>query len=218
MRWIALVALAVWLNMLVGVPQASAAEQRLARPQFTPITLDQQPPNNGEVTGAVRRASLEKVEAAPEVKQPRPLAPKSASHRQSISRPSAVSPAKTLATVGGSLGLVIGLFLVVSWCLQRGSPQQNQRLPKEAIEVLGQAPLVGRQQMQLMRLGNKLLLLAITPGGGAETLAEISDPEEVEALLAMCRRNQRGSSTASFQQTLNELSQRRSVAPSRGGR
>lgn len=223
MRWIALVLMAVWPLGSASLPIASADEPLLVRPQFTPIALDQQPRTNPARPAVVPRASFEEAGTTPEVKPSRPLAPKSAGSRQSIarqstSRPTSVSPAKTLGTVGGSLALVIGLFLVVSWCLQRGSPKQNQRLPKEAIEVLGQAPLAGRQQMQLVRLGNKLLLLAVTPGSDAKPLAEISAPEEVELLLAMCRQNQRGSATASFQQTLHELSQGRTPATSRGAR
>ena len=55
-------------------------------------------------------------------------------------------------------------------------PPARSLLPKEAVELLGRAPLAGRQQMQLVRVGNKLLLVALSPAG-AETLTEITEPD-----------------------------------------
>jgi flagellar biogenesis protein FliO len=184
--------------LLVCLPLAASAQQPgvPAQPQFTPL--------------AVRQASAQEaidLQAKPALR----LAPKSTSSRQPLARPAAASPGRALGTVAGSLGLVLGLFLVVSWCLQRTSPKRGQRLPKEAVELLGQAPLTVRQQMQLVRVGSKLLLLALSPAG-AETLTEITEPAEVEHLLALCRKTQPGSASVTFQQTLSQL------ATSRGAR
>jgi len=93
---------------------------------------------------------------------------------------------KPLATGTASLGLVLGLFLLVVWSVRRGVPKGAGLLPAEAVEVLGRAPISGRQQMHLVRCGNKLVLLSAT-GAGVETLTEISDPVEVARLQEICR-------------------------------
>jgi flagellar biogenesis protein FliO len=186
---------------------------------LAPVSSRHAGADDREMTGLRQFTPLEAREFqsvtwhAPEAAEPPlRLAPRKASQRQAVARPAAASPGRALGTVAASLGGVLALFFVVSWCLQRTGNKGNERLPKEAMEVLGQAPLAGRQQAQLVRLGNKLLLVAITPGG-AETLAEVTEPREVEALLAMCRRGQAGSATASFREALVELSGER-----RGGR
>ena len=91
----------------------------------------------------------------------------------------------SMVTVATSLAIVLGLFLSVAWVFRRAAPRQSVRLPREAFEFLGKAPLAGRQEMQLLRLGRKLLLLAVTPTS-AETLTEITDPEEVERIAGIC--------------------------------
>ena len=62
-----------------------------------------------------------------------------------------------------------------------------------------------KQEMQLVRLGNKLLLLAVTPEG-AETLTEITDPVEIDRLSELCQGS--GANLAnSLQQMLAGLQQ-----------
>ena len=80
-----------------------------------------------------------------------------------------------MISIAGSTGLVLGIFLLLVWIVRRKTPQAMVRLPGEAFEVLGRAPLNGRQQVQLLRCGNRLLLVSVTPSG-AETLTEITDP------------------------------------------
>ena len=58
-----------------------------------------------------------------------------------------------------SLAVVLGLFFIVAWFMRRGLPNSTRRLPAEVVEVLGRTPLAGRQQMHLLRFGNKLLLV-----------------------------------------------------------
>jgi flagellar biogenesis protein FliO len=112
------------------------------------------------------------------------------------------------STMIGSLAIVVGLFLLVAWVLRRGMPKQPRTLPAGILEVLGRAPLVGRQQVHLVRLGNKLLLLAITPSG-IETLSEVTDPMEIDRLAGMCQQSSTHSSTKAFTQVLGEFSDSR---------
>ncbi|HEX4130151.1 MAG TPA: flagellar biosynthetic protein FliO [Pirellulales bacterium] len=89
-------------------------------------------------------------------------------------------------TVAASTVLVVGLFLLAAWLMRRGMPRAAGRLSPEVVEVLGHAPLAGRQQVRLVKFGNKLVLLA-SSATGSEPIAEITDRAEVERLVALCR-------------------------------
>jgi len=110
----------------------------------------------------------------------------------------------SMVTVGGSLSVVLGIFFIFAWALRRGAPQASTLLPGEVLEVLGRAPLGGRQQVSLVRCGKKLLLISTTPTG-AETLTEITDPEEVDRLAGMCLRNNPDSATVAFRNVLQQF-------------
>jgi hypothetical protein len=58
--------------------------------------------------------------------------------------------------------------------------------------------------MQLVRIGDKLLLVAIT-AAGAQTLTEITDRAEVERLAAACEAVRGNSATTNFRQVLSQL-------------
>jgi flagellar biogenesis protein FliO len=117
-----------------------------------------------------------------------------------------------MVTLAGSLGVVLGIFLLIAWLMRRAAPQGLKRLPNEAFEVLGRAPLAGRQNVHLVRCGTKLLLVSITPAG-TETLTEITDPQEVDRLAGLCRQAGPQSSTAAFRHIFEQLAPKR---PSRG--
>lgn len=110
-----------------------------------------------------------------------------------------------LRTAGTGLAITLGLLLLCTWLFRRNSPSPTTQLPKEVVSVLGRTQLATRQFVQLLRVGNKLVLIAASPER-TEPLTEISDPVEVDRLLGICMRNHRQSSTAEFQQVLNQLS------------
>ena len=110
----------------------------------------------------------------------------------------------SVATTAGSLAVVLGLFFAVVWMMRRASPKGSALLPGEVVEVLGRAPLAGRQQMHLLRCGNKLLLVSVTPAG-AETLTEVTDPLEVDRLAGLCRQTHPQSATAAFRQVFQQF-------------
>jgi flagellar biogenesis protein FliO len=116
--------------------------------------------------------------------------------------------AGSLVTIGGSLALVVGLFLVFAWILRRTAPRGAAPLPAEVVEVLGRTVLAGRQQIQVLRFGRKLLLVSVTPAG-SETLSEITDPDEVTRLLGFCQQSRPGSTTSAFRQVFEQLSRER---------
>ena len=114
----------------------------------------------------------------------------------------------SLVTAGGSLALVLGLFMIMAWIMRRTVPGAVQALPGEVVEVLGRAPLAGRQQVHLVRCGSKLLLVSVTPEG-AETLTEITDAEEVDRLAGLCRETHPGSATSAFRHVFGQLAPQR---------
>jgi flagellar biogenesis protein FliO len=110
-----------------------------------------------------------------------------------------------------SLAVVLGLFLAVVWVMRRSTPQASRRLPAEVVEVLGHTTLGHRQQAQLVRLGKRLLLIAVSPAG-AETLAEVTDVAEVDRLATLCRGSNVGGANPSFRDVLQHFKERSSTA------
>ena len=53
-------------------------------------------------------------------------------------------------------------------------------LPTDVVSVLGRVPLAARQLAELLRVGNKLVLVSLTPTG-AQTLTEVTDPATLQA-------------------------------------
>ncbi len=135
-------------------------------------------------------------------------APSAARPLSGVSRRSFDPTASTL-TILSSLAVVLGVFLLLVWAIRRAMPRSAQLLPTEVVEVLGRAPLVGKQQMYLLRCGPKLLLLSVTPEG-AETLTEIAHPDEVAHIVALCRQGQPGSIPAAFREILDQMARQQS--------
>ncbi len=130
------------------------------------------------------------------------------------SKPAALDPARSLLTTGGGLAMALGAFFVLLWLWRKRMPQANQNLPGGVLEVLGRGTLDGKHRLHLVKLGGKLLLVSSSTAG-AETLAEIDDPDEVTRLMGMCVEGRPGSSTKAFRDVLSELAQERG-APRRG--
>jgi flagellar biogenesis protein FliO len=146
------------------------------------VAAEDQPP--AEPHGSVQQVAAETPRHLSAATSPLavPLKPQAGQATQRLGR-AALPPGVPNAA---SLGLVVGLFVLVIWAVRRGAPGATMPLPAEAVEVLGRATLAGRQQVHLVRCGHKLLLVCLTPTG-AETLTEIWDPAEVEHLQNACR-------------------------------
>jgi flagellar biogenesis protein FliO len=157
-----------------------------------------QPPDR-RVAGNAELASDTGQVREPFVEHSVPLAPKAPESKPGL-RSSEMSP---FVTGAASLGIVLGLFLMVAWAVRRGMPRNAALLPREAVEILGRAPLVGRQQVHLVRCGNKVLLLSVS-ASSVETLTEITDSAEVERLGEICRQTG-GGAAASFRQVFGQF-------------
>jgi len=120
-----------------------------------------------------------------------------------------VSGMPEVRTVAASLAVVLALFFGVAWLMKKNLPKSAGLLPADVVQVLGRSQLAGRQFVHLVRCGNKLLLVNVTPGS-AETLSEITDPLEVDRIVGICAQRGRHSSTAAFQEVFQQMSRERS--------
>jgi flagellar biogenesis protein FliO len=85
------------------------------------------------------------------------------------------------------LGVICAGLVAVSIGLRRRRRSNGGRLPVEAVEVLGRTAIDGRHAISLVRCGSRVLVLSVDATEGLSTLAEISDPDEVNLLTDLCR-------------------------------
>ncbi|MCC7087435.1 MAG: flagellar biosynthetic protein FliO [Pirellulales bacterium] len=117
-------------------------------------------------------------------------------------------PTESIFTVVTALAVVVGAFLLFTWALRRSGKHpglRNGLLPPEAVSVIGRVPLATRQFAQLLRVGNKLVLVAITPNGPT-TLTEVNDTAEVDRIVGLCQQLDRHSTTKAFEQIFQQFS------------
>ena len=88
--------------------------------------------------------------------------------------------------IGIKLGIVVGIFVVVMMLFS--NRKQSTVLPKEAIDVLGRVPLNAKQTLQLVKFGQKLVLMESSESG-LKAISEITETDEVERLLDLIRGN-----------------------------
>jgi len=96
------------------------------------------------------------------------------------------APPSPWTTLGG-LAIVIVMIVVTARLWKRHGPQWHAPLPPEALELLGRKAIDQRQAIHLVRLGGRILVLGSSPSG-LTTLAEFTDPVEVDLLAGLCRR------------------------------
>jgi flagellar biogenesis protein FliO len=163
-------------------PSAPAAPSTASPPRLLP---DQSEPHRPLPREAPVRSYGSATPASAESRISQPPIPLSRDATAALA-PFGGGDLEPLASTAASLGIVLGLFVLVVWAVRRGMPRGSGLLPSDAVEVLGRAPFVGRQQVHLVRCGHKLVLVTVTPSG-TQTLTEISDPAEVERLLHLCQ-------------------------------
>lgn len=114
---------------------------------------------------------------------------------------SAASPAAPrgfdLARVLGALTLVLALIFVLRWVLRRSISPGSLPGATNAVQVLTRSPLSPRQQLLLVRVGRRLLVVSDC-NGQLNPLSEITDPDEVAALVGQLRDEKLTSASRSF--------------------
>ena len=201
-------------------PPDEATAPLQALPESEPVALA--PPASAatltsaaEPTAPAPQHEPVKVAARPEGSAGRLFVGPAADSQPARSRPGlAANPLDTvmnwrpssqqMTATGAGLAITVGLLLSFIWLVRSMTPKSSRPLPREVVEVLGRAPLGSKQMTQLVRVGHKLVLIAITPEG-AETLTEITDPEEVARLVAACDTSSGRGSTAEFDSMLRQM-------------
>lgn len=120
-----------------------------------------------------------------------------------------------IARVLGSLALVLGGYFGLVGVLRFFSGEGSGGVPTEVLELLGTVPLAHNKQLQIVRLGSKLLLV-VDGENGTHPIGEISDPDEVEYLASLCpgRKKVGRSSVARVASATRGMAQRESARQS----
>lgn len=129
---------------------------------------------------------------------------KNKSGKDRLEQPRLTGAVAPIVSVVGSLLIVLATFLFLAILFKKLSPKSGRLLPKEAFEDLGRAFLGQKMNLHLLRLGNRLILVCVTPDG-VSPVTEVTDPDEVVPLLGMCRRLDENSSSELFKQTLSKI-------------
>lgn len=171
------------------VPASAAAQQLATRPRPVGVPAEQS--------------------AAVGLPRPLPLSGPSGDHSSKTAgahRPLAGTSGPSLTTMVASLATVLGVFLLAAWALRKSLklPGRVAMLPPEVAEVLGRLALAPRQPAELVRIGQKLILVSIS-AAGVRTLTEITDKAEVDRLTGLCRQAHPQSSTAAFRQVFQQF-------------
>jgi len=194
-------ALIAWWCIPVGVvTQASAAQDQLDREGLAIGPMPRHPEPAAGIVGANQDddAPLGSPEA-----------------------PSPMSLGSSALRTAGALGAVLAVMVGLAMALRRvssmgaggagvlGSLGAGGRAPSGVLLVLGRYPTGRGQQLVLIKLDRRILLLSqqtgfSRKGGGPawSTLCEITDPEEVASLLIRTQDERQASIAAGFEQAL----------------
>ena len=147
------------------------------------------------------------------LEQPLPGPSQSANRQESGSAralPGLGQGAKSLLQTGVALAIVLALLFGFVWVFKRTAPKSLLPLPIETVQVLGNAPLHGKQHLRLIRLGRRVLLLAVSETT-SQTLADVTDPDEVQYLLELCQRTSSRTEAQTFDAVLREHGRERTT-------
>lgn len=215
-RWIcSLLTLLIFAGILPSSLRAQQTDTGTRNTQLRPNggarlpdfqDTESQPPR-----GAVRLVQGEPSESnTKHGSEPIPISlPASSSRERPELRP-LPSSVGSIVTVISSLAIVIGLFGVFVWFSRRGLSRGITSLSDEVVEGLGRMPLTARQHLHLLRVANKLLLVVVSPDG-AKTLTEITEPDEVLRIRALCEQSKSSSVTSSFREVFSHLNSQRTA-------
>lgn len=117
---------------------------------------------------------------------------------------STTGASRSFGTTIAALGAILLLFLGLVQIWRRFAPTASQSLPTEAWEILGSASLDHKFQLQIVRVGSRLIVLGKSDQG-LQTLSEITESDEVSHLLSLCRASQADSSQPSFSDLIHKF-------------
>lgn len=103
-----------------------------------------------------------------------------------------------------ALGSVIALILLLRWVFKRFFGVTTAPRASRAVHVLSRSPISPRQQLVILRVGKRLLVVA---DGGAQmnTLSEITDPDEVATLIGQVQDDHTDRASKVFGKVFNRM-------------
>ena len=107
------------------------------------------------------------------------------------------TPGFDLPRVAGALAIVLGLIFALRWLLRRSMNPASLPGATNAVQVLTRSPLSPRQQLLLVRVGRRVLVVSDC-NGQLNSLCEITDADEVAALIGQLRDEKLTSASRSF--------------------
>jgi len=102
-----------------------------------------------------------------------------------------------LSRVGGALVAVIVLIFLLRWFGKIFFPAATGKAQSRVVEVVSRSPLAPKQQVMLLRVGKRLLVVGDS-SGQLSTLCEISDPDEVASMVGQLREEKVSTGAAAF--------------------
>jgi len=116
---------------------------------------------------------------------------------RSAAPPQPAAPEFNAPKVAGALALVLGLIFVLYRLLRRSVNGAALPGATNAVQVLTRTPLSPRQQVLLLRVGRRMLVVADC-NGQLSSLCEIQDADEVAALAGQLRDEKLTSASNAF--------------------
>ncbi len=176
-----------------------------------PVTGQVGPMASPEAASTAQDASMQPVSGDRPLGSPRPM---QESQPLGTGRESAGASGpgwvRVMAALAGTIVLAIGAAAAFKRFSGAGSSLSSPaRAPSGVIEVLGRYPLAPRQNLLLIKLDRRVLLLSQAVGGrghaaGLTTLTEIVDPEEVASILLKTRDDEGDSIAAKFREAMEQ--------------
>lgn len=114
-----------------------------------------------------------------------PITPRDGSAESEQSESGRAAQSTSLIETLGALLIVIVLFLGAAALWRKHAPAGSRNLPAQVMQVLGRRSIDQRNTMYLVRLGSRILVLG-SSAQGLQTLAEVTDPVEVDFLAGQC--------------------------------
>lgn len=115
--------------------------------------------------------------------------------------------------VVAALAVIIGLILLVRVFTKRaGGFMPGGDRPSGVVEILARFPVARGQQLILLKLARRIMLLHQT-GSAMTALSEMTDPDEVASLLARLEAGSSGRSAERFQRVLQSFESEHDSVP-----
>jgi flagellar biogenesis protein FliO len=214
---------AFWLGVTAGLASAEAEGQQggtgagvgavAPSPSPAPAT-----PAPQEATGAARRLNLGGKYADTPVRQKQAAGETGKSAGPDVATGSAEAPAKPSATreatrVGAALAAVLGLIFFLRWAARRLYKVPVTGRPSGAVQVLSRTVLSPKQQLVLLQVGRRVLVVA---DGGAQmsALCQITEPDEVASLVGQLRSEKESAASKAFGSVFGRMRKRFEAEPS----